>query len=279
MRILAKKDNQEQENEQKIKEEISQDVHFSTDENQYNKEIFETPEEVKEEVKEVDLIDLLSNNDLTEINAETKSFIIEKTHNKSNEAMIENLIEEQTKDFKQEEKENQNNVNILKITEENVVGEIQKEEINNSSINEENILKVAEENNSCKTQKEEKEVVENIKNKEIDLIKIASYVKEIEKFNIDQQIKLFETLKNKKNALNTQIMQFEFQKNQIDKDIKKYEEEIKQISGLDNIEDYALYVLNTLKENDDKLELFQKEIEEKEKLIQEFKQELENIDN
>lgn len=273
MRILAKKDNQEQENEQKIKEEISQDVHFSTDENQYNKEIFETPEEVKEEV---DLIDLLSNNDLTEINAETKSFIIEKTHNKSNEVMIENLIEEQTKDFKQEEKENQNNINILKTTEENLASEIQKEEIKSVNTNKESVLNVVEENGSCKDKKED---VEDIQNKEIDLIKIASYVKEIEKFNIDQQIKLFETLKNKKNALNTQIMQFEFQKNQIDKDIKKYEEEIKQISGLDNIEDYALYVLNTLKENDDKLELFQKEIEEKEKLIQEFKQELENIDN
>ena len=277
MRILAKKDNQEQENEQKIKEEISQDVHFSTDENQYNKEIFETPEEVKEEVKEeVDLIDLLSNNDLTEINAETKSFIIEKTHNKSNEVMIENLIEEQTKDFKQEEKENQNNINILKTTEKNLASEIQKEEIKSVNTNKESVLNVVEENGSCKDKKED---VEDIQNKEIDLIKIASYVKEIEKFNIDQQIKLFETLKNKKNALNTQIMQFEFQKNQIDKDIKKYEEEIKQISGLDNIEDYALYVLNTLKENDDKLELFQKEIEEKEKLIQEFKQELENIDN
>ena len=261
MRILAKKDNQEQENEQKIKEEISQDVHFSTDENQYNKEIFETPEEVKEEVKEeVDLIDLLSNNDLTEINAETKSFIIEKTHNKSNEVMIENLIEEQTKDFKQEEKENQNNINILKTTEENLASEIQKEEIKSVNTNKESVLNVVEENGSCKDKKED---VEDIQNKEIDLIKIASYVKEIEKFNIDQQIKLFETLKNKKNALNTQIMQFEFQKNQIDKDIKKYEEEIKQISGLDNIEDYALYVLNTLKENDDKLvsEVYEKVIQ------------------
>lgn len=126
---------------------------------------------------------------------------------------------------------------------------------------------------------EEKQEVEMNKRAQIDLNKVDDLIKQIDEIDLNAQLKLYENLQQRKKALDTQYMQYNFQKEQLEKEINKIEKEILEISGLDNIEDYASYILKTIQNNEEILKDFLTEIETKEKQIQQIKQDLSNLEN
>lgn len=109
---------------------------------------------------------------------------------------------------------------------------------------------------------------------DFDKEKVEQYIVEIEKYDVDKQVKIFEDLQKRKKSVDAEIMQIEFQKQQIEKDIEKHQKEILELTGLDNVEDFAKYVLDTLRTNEEELSNFKQNIEEQEQKIKEFKLEL-----
>lgn len=150
-----------------------------------------------------------------------------------------------------------------------------KEKINEELVSSD---KQSEENKMEKIA-EEKQEVEMNKRAQIDLNKVDDLIKQIDEIDLNAQLKLYENLQQRKKALDTQYMQYNFQKEQLEKEIDKIEKEILEISGLDNIEDYASYILKTIQNNEEILKDFLTEIETKEKQIQQIKQDLSNLEN
>lgn len=159
----------------------------------------------------------------------------------------------------------------------------QVEEVKSHNIEEEKNVKDSKvskdsseikENEHLNNQKTEESVKETKSFTDFDKEKVNQYVAEIEKYDVEKQVKVFEDLQKRKKSLDTEIMQIEFQKQQIAKDIEKHQKEILELTGLDNVEDFAKYVLDTLRTNEEELSNFKQSIEEQEQKIKDFKLEL-----
>lgn len=267
---------------------------FSEDEQSLNTEIFEVPK--KNDIiqpQEIDLLEELSTTPL--ITTENKTLVQEDNFD------VDSLLEEGKKieenALKQQSfKLGKNIINHSKSEigenqpEENYKNEETKFYINSSgeqglekgveiTLNNELKEKNSEELVSNDKQSEEKQEVEMSKNTQIDLNKVDGLIKQIDEIDLNTQLKLYENLQQRKKALDTQYMQYNFQKEQLEKEIDKIEKEILEISGLDNIEDYALYILKTIQNNEEILKDFLTEVETKEKQIQQIKQDLSNLEN
>ena len=112
----------------------------------------------------------------------------------------------------------------------------------------------------------------------IDLEKVSSIIKDIEQYDHARQVREYEALSNRKKNLDSSIIVLNIQKQQLEKEVQKIQKEIYEETGIDNIADFAQYVLKSIKENEERLTQYQKEIEEKEKEVKEFKEELERVE-
>ena len=112
----------------------------------------------------------------------------------------------------------------------------------------------------------------------IDLEKVSSIIKDIEQYDHARQVREYEALSNRKKNLDSSIIVLNIQKQQLEKEVQKIQKEIYEETGIDNIADFAQYVLKSIKENEERLIQYQKEIEEKEKEVKEFKEELERVE-
>jgi len=112
----------------------------------------------------------------------------------------------------------------------------------------------------------------------IDLEKVSSIIKDIEQYDHARQVREYEALSNRKKNLDSSIIVLNIQKQQLEKEVQKIQKEIYEETGIDNIADFAQYVLKSIKENEERLTQYQKEIEEKEKEVKEFKEELEKVE-
>ena len=112
----------------------------------------------------------------------------------------------------------------------------------------------------------------------VDLEKVSLIIKDIEKYDHARQVREYEALSNRKKNLDSSIIVLNIQKQQLEKEVQKIQKEIYEETGIDNISDFAEYVLKSIKENEELLTQYQKEIEEKEKEVKEFKEELERVE-
>ena len=112
----------------------------------------------------------------------------------------------------------------------------------------------------------------------IDLGEVSSIIKDIEQYDHARQVREYEALSNRKKNLDSSIIVLNIQKQQLEKEVQKIQKEIYEETGIDNIADFAQYVLKSIKENEERLTQYQKEIEEKEKEVKEFKEELERVE-
>ena len=112
----------------------------------------------------------------------------------------------------------------------------------------------------------------------IDLEKVSLIIKDIEQYDHARQVREYEALSNRKKNLDSSIIVLNIQKQQLEKEVQKIQKEIYEETGIDNIADFAEYVLKSIKENEERLTQYQKEIEEKEKEVKEFKEELERVE-
>lgn len=112
----------------------------------------------------------------------------------------------------------------------------------------------------------------------VDLEKVSLIIKDIEQYDHARQVREYEALSNRKKNLDSSIIVLNIQKQQLEKEVQKIQKEIYEETGIDNVVDYAEYVLKSIKENEERLTQYQKEIEEKEKEVKEFKEELEKVE-
>ena len=152
-------------------------------------------------------------------------------------------------------------------------GKTKKEELKLEEINEKQNVEVV----SVETETEN--VVENQQLESVvDLEKVSLIIKDIEQYDHARQVREYEALSNRKKNLDSSIIVLNIQKQQLEKEVQKIQKEIYEETGIDNIADFAEYVLKSIKENEERLTQYQKEIEEKEKEVKEFKEELERVE-
>ena len=150
-------------------------------------------------------------------------------------------------------------------------GKTKKEELKLEEINEKQNVEVV----SVETEN----VVENQQLESVvDLEKVSLIIKDIEQYDHARQVREYEALSNRKKNLDSSIIVLNIQKQQLEKEVQKIQKEIYEETGIDNIADFAEYVLKSIKENEERLTQYQKEIEEKEKEVKEFKEELERVE-
>ena len=150
-----------------------------------------------------------------------------------------------------------------------------KEELKLEEVNEKQNAEVV----SVETETETETVVENQQLESVvDLEKISLIIKDIEQYDHARQVREYEALSNRKKNLDSSIIVLNIQKQQLEKEVQKIQKEIYEETGIDNIADFAQYVLKSIKENEKRLTQYQKEIEEKEKEVKEFKEELERVE-
>ena len=152
-------------------------------------------------------------------------------------------------------------------------GKTKKEELKLEEINEKQNIEVV----SVETETEnvvEDQQLESV----VDLEKVGLIIKDIEQYDHARQVREYEALSNRKKNLDSSIIVLNIQKQQLEKEVQKIQKEIYEETGIDNIADFAEYVLKSIKENEELLTQYQKEIEEKEKEVKEFKEELERVE-
>ena len=152
-------------------------------------------------------------------------------------------------------------------------GKTKKEELKLEEINEKQNIEVV----SVETETEnvvEDQQLESV----VDLEKVSLIIKDIEQYDHARQVREYEALSNRKKNLDSSIIVLNIQKQQLEKEVQKIQKEIYEETGIDNIADFAEYVLKSIKENEELLTQYQKEIEEKEKEVKEFKEELERVE-
>ena len=157
------------------------------------------------------------------------------------------------------------------------VGKTKKEELKLDEVNEKQNVEVASVETETETETEnavEDKQLESV----VDLEKVSLIIKDIEQYDHARQVREYEALSNRKKNLDSSIIVLNIQKQQLEKEVQKIQKEIYEETGIDNIADFAQYVLKSIKENEELLTQYQKEIEEKEKEIKEFKQELERVE-
>ena len=154
-------------------------------------------------------------------------------------------------------------------------GKTKKEELKLEEINEKQNIEVV----SVETETETENVVEDQQLESVvDLEKVSLIIKDIEQYDHARQVREYEALSNRKKNLDSSIIVLNIQKQQLEKEVQKIQKEIYEETGIDNIADFAEYVLKSIKENEELLTQYQKEIEEKEKEVKEFKEELERVE-
>jgi hypothetical protein len=154
-------------------------------------------------------------------------------------------------------------------------GKTKKEELKLEEINEKQNIEVV----SVETETETENVVEDQQLESVvDLEKVGLIIKDIEQYDHARQVREYEALSNRKKNLDSSIIVLNIQKQQLEKEVQKIQKEIYEETGIDNIADFAEYVLKSIKENEELLTQYQKEIEEKEKEVKEFKEELERVE-
>lgn len=180
------------------------------------------------------------------------------------------FLKDKTKN--QEEKEEEKNITSEKKEVE------MKEEVNLVEIQKDNIDLELEQKNNLTSLKEE--IKENNEATEdlIDLKKLNLIVEKIEKYDHAKQVREYEGLSNRKKNLDNSIFVLNIQKQQLEKEIQKLQKEIFDETGIDNIEEFAAYVLKSIQENEELLAKYQKEINQKEQEVNAFKEELEKLE-
>ena len=154
-------------------------------------------------------------------------------------------------------------------------GKTKKEELKLEEVNEKQNVDVV----SVETETETETVVENQQLESVvDLEKVSLIIKDIEQYDHARQVREYEALSNRKKNLDSSIIVLNIQKQQLEKEVQKIQKEIYEETGINNISDFAEYVLKSIKENEERLTQYQKEIEEKEKKVKEFKEELERVE-
>ena len=156
-------------------------------------------------------------------------------------------------------------------------GKTKKEELKLEEVNEKQNAEVV--SVETETETETETVVENQQLESVvDLEKVSLIIKDIEQYDHARQVREYEALSNRKKNLDSSIIVLNIQKQQLEKEVQKIQKEIYEETGIDNISDFAEYVLKSIKENEERLTQYQKEIEEKEKEVKEFKEELERVE-
>ena len=156
-------------------------------------------------------------------------------------------------------------------------GKTKKEELKLEEIIEKQNVEVV--SVETETETETENVVENQQLESVvDLEKVSLIIKDIEQYDHARQVREYEALSNRKKNLDSSIIVLNIQKQQLEKEVQKIQKEIYEETGIDNIADFAEYVLKSIKENEERLTQYQKEIEEKEKEVKEFKEELERVE-
>ena len=156
-------------------------------------------------------------------------------------------------------------------------GKTKKEELKLEEIIEKQNVEVV--SVETETEIETENVVENQQLESVvDLEKVSLIIKDIEQYDHARQVREYEALSNRKKNLDSSIIVLNIQKQQLEKEVQKIQKEIYEETGIDNIADFAEYVLKSIKENEERLTQYQKEIEEKEKEVKEFKEELERVE-
>ena len=156
-------------------------------------------------------------------------------------------------------------------------GKTKKEELKLEEINEKQNIEVVSVETETETETEnvvEDQQLESV----VDLEKVSLIIKDIEQYDHARQVREYEALSNRKKNLDSSIIVLNIQKQQLEKEVQKIQKEIYEETGIDNIADFAEYVLKSIKENEELLTQYQKEIEEKEKEVKEFKEELERVE-
>lgn len=153
-----------------------------------------------------------------------------------------------------------------------------KEEVDLEEIQKDNIELESEQKNNLASLKEE--IKENNVAAEdlIDFKKLNLIIEEIEKYDHARQVREYEGLSNRKKNLDNSIFVLNIQKQQLEKEIQKLQKEIFDETGIDNIEEFAAYVLKSIQENEELLAKYQKEINQKEQEVNAFKEELEKLE-
>lgn len=236
--------------------------------------------EILSEVKEtptnenIDVISNSKNEDVVNIQTQEK---FEEQDQTQEVQQIEKEVVSSSLNLNDKTDVNVNNQTEVQIQ---VKAQEQVEEVKSHNVEEEKNVKDSKdsseikENEHLNNQKTEESVKETKSFTDFDKEKVNQYVAEIEKYDVEKQVKVFEDLQKRKKSLDTEIMQIEFQKQQIAKDIEKHQKEILELTGLDNVEDFAKYILDTLKTNEEELSNFKQSIEEQEQKIKDFKLEL-----
>ena len=179
-------------------------------------------------------------------------FLKDKTKNQEKK-------EENTTSEKSEEVEMKEEVDLVEIQKDNI--ELESEQKNNLASLKEEI-------------KENNEVAEDL----IDFKKLNLIIEEIEKYDHARQVREYEGLSNRKKNLDNSIFVLNIQKQQLEKEIQKLQKEIFDETGIDNIEEFAAYVLKSIQGNNELLAKYQEEIDKKEQEVNAFKEELEKLE-
>lgn len=181
------------------------------------------------------------------------------------------FLKDKTKN--QEKKEEEKNTTSEKSEEVEM-----KEEVDLVEIQKDNIDLELEQKNNLTSLKEE--IKENNEATEdlIDFKKLNLIVEKIEKYDHAKQVREYEGLSNRKKNLDNSIFVLNIQKQQLEKEIQKLQKEIFDETGIDNIEEFAAYVLKSIQENEELLAKYQKEINQKEQEVNAFKEELEKLE-
>lgn len=133
-------------------------------------------------------------------------------------------------------------------------------------------------NPNAEKEKQDKDTMTEILDKATyNLANVEKIISSVNAVDVNRQLQQLKSLQERKQKVESDLMRLSVQKEQAEKDLKAFEEEIRQIEGVETIEDYAKYLLDSLQANDLALRKADLEISEAEEKIEEIKLSLQKI--
>lgn len=133
-------------------------------------------------------------------------------------------------------------------------------------------------NPNAEKEKQDKDTMTEILDKATyNLANVEKIISSVNAVDVNRQLQQLKSLQERKQKVESDLMRLSVQKEQAEKDLKAFEEEIRQIEGVETIEDYAKYLLDSLQANDLALRKADLEISEAEDKIEEIKLSLQKI--
>lgn len=133
-------------------------------------------------------------------------------------------------------------------------------------------------NPNAEKDKQDKDTMTEILDKATyNLANVEKIISSVNAVDVNRQLQQLKSLQERKQKVESDLMRLSVQKEQAEKDLKAFEEEIRQIEGVETIEDYAKYLLDSLQDNDLTLRKADLEISEAEEKIEEIKLSLQKI--